>query len=384
MHPTALGTGSRVLNAYSLVNSQGVYEGQRAAAPDQRVFILTRSGFAGQQRYAAATWSGDITSTWTAMRQQIAAGLGFSLSGHPVLDDGHRRLLRARPLLARRTRCPRTSRSGASSTPAGSSSGPSCRCPRPRRGAEARDVGDGRRVAPRLPGASSSSTACATGCCPTSTRSRARSPTRPGRSCARSSWTSATDAAARRVADQFLFGPAFLVSPVTTYKARSRSVYLPAGRPGTTSGRARPSRAGRRSTRPPPTTRCRSTCARARSCPSAPSSSGRARSRPTRSRSSSTPVPTGPSPSTRTTGSPTATRRAPSPASRSAGTTRRGRSPSGSARARSRGCSRTRTFEVVLVGKAKPVGFSFEPKADRTVALRRRRRRGAARVSVLA
>jgi alpha-D-xyloside xylohydrolase len=83
MHPTAMGTGSRVLNAYPLLNSQGVYEGQRAAAPDQRVFILTRSAFAGQQRYAAATWSGDITSTWTALRQQIPAGLNFSLSGIP-------------------------------------------------------------------------------------------------------------------------------------------------------------------------------------------------------------------------------------------------------------------------------------------------------------
>jgi len=83
MHPTAMGTGSRMLNAYPLVNSQGVYEGQRKAAPDQRVFVLTRSAFAGQQRYAAATWSGDITSTWTAFRQQVAAGLGFSLSGIP-------------------------------------------------------------------------------------------------------------------------------------------------------------------------------------------------------------------------------------------------------------------------------------------------------------
>jgi alpha-D-xyloside xylohydrolase len=83
MHPTAMGSGSRVLNAYPLLNSQGVYEGQRKAAPDQRVFILTRSAFAGQQRYAAATWSGDITSTWTALRQQIAGGLSFSLSGIP-------------------------------------------------------------------------------------------------------------------------------------------------------------------------------------------------------------------------------------------------------------------------------------------------------------
>lgn len=83
MNPTALGPGSRVLNAYSLVQSEGVYEGQRKAAPDRRVFILTRSAFAGQQRYAAATWSGDTTSTWTALRKQIAAGLDFALSGIP-------------------------------------------------------------------------------------------------------------------------------------------------------------------------------------------------------------------------------------------------------------------------------------------------------------
>jgi alpha-D-xyloside xylohydrolase len=90
MHPTALGTGSRMLNAYPLVNAQGIYEGQRGAAPDQRVFNLTRSGFAGMQRYAAATWSGDITSTWTAMRKQISAGLGFGLSGMPwwTMDIG--------------------------------------------------------------------------------------------------------------------------------------------------------------------------------------------------------------------------------------------------------------------------------------------------------
>ena len=83
MNPTGLGSGARVLNAYPLVHAQGVYEGLRAAAPDQRVLILTRSGFAGMQRYAAASWSGDISSTWTAMRKQIAAGLGFAISGMP-------------------------------------------------------------------------------------------------------------------------------------------------------------------------------------------------------------------------------------------------------------------------------------------------------------
>jgi alpha-D-xyloside xylohydrolase len=90
MNPTYLGTGSRMLNGYALMNSEGVYSGQRQAAPNQRVFILTRSGFSGQQRYSAVPWSGDITSTWTAMAKQIAAGLGASISGLPywTMDTG--------------------------------------------------------------------------------------------------------------------------------------------------------------------------------------------------------------------------------------------------------------------------------------------------------
>jgi alpha-D-xyloside xylohydrolase len=90
MNPTALGAGARYLNAYALQVARAVYEGQRSAAPQQRVFNLTRSGFAGQQRYAAATWSGDTTSTWTAMAKQIQAGLGFSISGVPywTMDSG--------------------------------------------------------------------------------------------------------------------------------------------------------------------------------------------------------------------------------------------------------------------------------------------------------
>ena len=90
MNPTALGPGSRVLNAFPLENAGAVYDGQREAAPDQRVFILTRSGFAGQQRYAAAVWSGDTSSTWTALRKQVQAGLSFCLSGMPywTMDVG--------------------------------------------------------------------------------------------------------------------------------------------------------------------------------------------------------------------------------------------------------------------------------------------------------
>lgn len=81
--PTALGTSARYLNTYSLMNSKAVYEGQRKTKPNQRVFILTRSAFAGQQRYSAATWSGDVAARWFDLKNQISAGLNFSLSGIP-------------------------------------------------------------------------------------------------------------------------------------------------------------------------------------------------------------------------------------------------------------------------------------------------------------
>ena len=83
MMPTAGGTAARVLNAFPLQNARAVYEGQRSSAPDQRVVILTRSGFAGQQRFAGAVWSGDISSTWTAMAKQIPAALGYAAAGMP-------------------------------------------------------------------------------------------------------------------------------------------------------------------------------------------------------------------------------------------------------------------------------------------------------------
>ena len=81
--PTALGPSAEYLNAYSIVNADAIYNGQRGVEPDRRVFLLTRSGFIGEQRYSTATWSGDIGTTWTDMRMQMAAGLGFSMSGIP-------------------------------------------------------------------------------------------------------------------------------------------------------------------------------------------------------------------------------------------------------------------------------------------------------------
>lgn len=86
----AIGSSVRYYNAFPLENARGIYEGQRGTDPNKRVFILTRSYFAGQQRYAAAAWSGDISSRWHDMKDQIAAGANFSMSGTPywTMDAG--------------------------------------------------------------------------------------------------------------------------------------------------------------------------------------------------------------------------------------------------------------------------------------------------------
>jgi alpha-D-xyloside xylohydrolase len=228
MHPTALGTGARMLNAFPLMNAKGMYEGQRGAAPDQRVFILTRSGFAGQQRYAGAVWSGDTSSTWTAMRAQITAGLGFSVSGMPywTMDSGgfsvparfssdnpspeavdEWRELNTRwfelstfvPLLRVHGEFPNREmwEFGGENSPA----------------FEAQLKFDRLRyrLLPYI-------------------YSLAGGVTRDGGTIMRPLVMDfRTDARAIEIGDQYMFGPAFLVSPVTTYKARSRRVYLPEG-----------------------------------------------------------------------------------------------------------------------------------------------------------
>jgi alpha-D-xyloside xylohydrolase len=228
MNPTALGTGARMLNAYSLVNSQAVYEGQRAAAPNQRVFILTRNGFAGQQRYSAATWSGDISSSWTALRKQIPAGLSFSLSGMPywTLDSGGfavpARFAAASPTAA--------------------------------------DLAEWRELNTRwFEYATFLPILRVHGQAPvremwqfggdTSTYyqamlkfdrlryrmlpyiySLAGAVTQQSGTILRPLVMDfPSDATARRITDQYLFGPALLVSPITSYNARSRTVYLPSG-----------------------------------------------------------------------------------------------------------------------------------------------------------
>lgn len=80
---TYLGSFRKVRNAYPLMTVGGVYDHQRATSSDKRVFILTRSAFAGQQRYGSNTWTGDVVSTWEVLGKQIPAGLNFSLCGIP-------------------------------------------------------------------------------------------------------------------------------------------------------------------------------------------------------------------------------------------------------------------------------------------------------------
>ncbi len=80
---TFAGPGDKVRDLYPLFVTKAVYEGQRKDAPTKRVFILTRSAFLGEQRYASATWSGDIGNSWETLKRQITAGLGYTASGLP-------------------------------------------------------------------------------------------------------------------------------------------------------------------------------------------------------------------------------------------------------------------------------------------------------------
>lgn len=80
---TYMGSFRKVRNAFPLMTVGGLWQHQRPISNDKRVFILTRSAFAGQQRYGANTWSGDVVASWEALNSQISAGLNFSLCAIP-------------------------------------------------------------------------------------------------------------------------------------------------------------------------------------------------------------------------------------------------------------------------------------------------------------
>ena len=226
--PTMGGTGARILNVYPQLNSRAIYEGQRSADPDKRVTILTRSSFAGMQRYAGATWSGDTSSTWTALAKQLPAALGYSLSGMPywTMDIGGfsvpERFNTAQPTAADledwRELNTRWFQFGAL-TPMlrvhgerplremwffGADEG------HPAYDAQLKFAQLHYRLLPYI-------------------YSVAGDVTQRGGSFLRALVMDfPTDSRARAIGDQYLFGPALLVSPVVTPKTSSRPVYLPA------------------------------------------------------------------------------------------------------------------------------------------------------------
>jgi alpha-D-xyloside xylohydrolase len=230
MPKTGAGTGAAVLNAYPLLNSQAVYEGQRKASPDQRVFILTRSGYAGMHRYATASWSGDITSSWTAMRKQIAAGVGYSMSGLPywTMDIGGfsvpARFSNAQNTVAMdewRELNARWFEFGAF-VPLLRVHGEAPLREMWQFGGEESEAYKAMLKADKL-------------------RYRllpyiysvAGDVTQNGGTFMRGlAMDFPEEAGARDVRDQFMFGPAFMVSPVTEYKARGRRMYVPAAAGG--------------------------------------------------------------------------------------------------------------------------------------------------------
>ena len=215
-HKLAAGSGNRYVNVYPLLDTQGVYQGQRSASDEKRVFILSRSAFAGSQRNAVTAWSGDINSDWFSFRRQIPAGLNFAVSGIPYWTTdiggfilGHPDDPAFRELFIRWFQFGTFSpvfRVHGTRQPDGNelwSYGPD---------AQAILVKFDRLRYRMLPYIYSLAW---------KTTSEAYTPMRPLVMDFRS------DPRADNIGDQFMYGPAFLVNPVTEPAATTRPVYLP-------------------------------------------------------------------------------------------------------------------------------------------------------------
>ena len=82
-HKVYGGTWRSQRNAFPLETVRGIYQSQRKDDRGKRIFIMTRSSFAGQQHYGSGLWSGDVASSWDMLRKQVPAGLSFTLTGNP-------------------------------------------------------------------------------------------------------------------------------------------------------------------------------------------------------------------------------------------------------------------------------------------------------------
>jgi len=218
-HKLAIGSGDRYLNLYPLMTTGAVYNGQRSASDQKRVFILSRSAFAGAQKNAVTAWSGDINSDFFSFRRQIPAGLNFSLSGLPYWttdiggfvsgnpDDPEYRELFIR-WFQYGTFCPIFRVHGTRTTDQNElwSYGPDAQ----------KILANFDRLRYRLlPYIYSLAWR---------TTSESYTPMRP------LVMDFSGDVRAENIGDQFMYGPAFLVNPVTEPAANTRRLYLPKAR----------------------------------------------------------------------------------------------------------------------------------------------------------
>ena len=226
MGPTALGPAAAYFNSYPLVHVESVYRHQVADKPDVRPFILTRSAFGGIQRTGAAVWSGDVAGRWDNFREQISAGINFSMSGVPIWshDIGgytqEERFIKPKPadLAEWRELNTRWFQFGAFS-PVFRSHGENIR----------------REIFEMSPAGSPSYRSMVWydklryRLMPYIYTLGADTYFKDGTIMRGLVMDFAGDKRAWGVDNEYMFGPAFLIAPVTEYKARSRKVYLPAG-----------------------------------------------------------------------------------------------------------------------------------------------------------
>jgi alpha-D-xyloside xylohydrolase len=226
MGPTAKGPAAEFFNSFPLVHAQGVAEGLRTVQPERRPFILTRSGFGGQQRASAALWSGDVAARWDDLRDQISAGTNLSMTGIPnwthdiggfAVED---RYSKADPkaLPEWKELQLRWFQFGAFS-PLFRSHGET-----PKR--EIYELG---KDDPALYAALVDYTKLRYRLLPYIYTLAADSFAKDGTMMRGLAMDFPADRRGWSVDDQYMFGPALLVAPVTVFGARSRSVYLPAG-----------------------------------------------------------------------------------------------------------------------------------------------------------
>jgi alpha-D-xyloside xylohydrolase len=226
MGPTERGPGAAVFNTYPLVHDEGVAEHLRAAQPDQRPVILTRSGFAGTQRTSSALWSGDVTARWSDLRDQVSAGVNLSMSGIPnwttdiggfALEDRYTRQDPAHVEEWRELNL-RWFEFGAFS-PLFRSHGESPK----------REIFEIAKDDPAMYDAMVGYDRLRYALLPYIYTIAADTWHRDGTMMRGLAMDFPADRKAWGVDDEYMFGPAFLVAPVTEFKARSRDVYLPAG-----------------------------------------------------------------------------------------------------------------------------------------------------------